>query len=341
MLDALNRVEKEVEKALKKVNDLDALEALRLKVLGKKGSLTQLLRGMGALSPEERPSMGKRVNDVRLRLEESLRCREEILTKAEKDARLLKETLDISIPGKDPCVGKLHPMTQVRRRIEEIFIGMGFEIAEGPEVETDYYNFELMNIPKNHPARDMQDSLFLSENLLLRTHTSPVQGRVMTTQKPPIRIICPGRVYRNDQVDATHSPVFHQIEGLVVDKGINMGHLKGTLDAFAREMYGDHVRTRFRPSFFPFTEPSAEVDISCYLCGGNEPNCRICHGTGWLEILGCGMVNPHVLEMCGINPEIYSGFAFGLGWDRITTVKYSISDLRLLTENDLRFLNQF
>jgi len=296
---------------------------------------------MGALSKEERPVMGKLVNDARATLEAMLDKREAALADKERQDRLASEVLDVTIPGREPSLGNLHPLTKVIRRVEEIFLGMGFEIAEGPEVELDHYNFELLNLPKDHPARDMQDSFFINENLLLRTHTSPVQARTMTTKKPPIRIICPGRVYRVDEVDATHSPVFHQIEGLVIDKGIDMSHLKGTLDVFVREFYGQDVRTRLRPSFFPFTEPSAEMDISCYVCDGKDPDCRVCHGSGWIEVLGCGVVNPKVLTLCGIDPQEYSGFAFGLGWDRITNGKYGISDLRLLFENDLRFLRQF
>jgi phenylalanyl-tRNA synthetase alpha chain len=299
------------------------------------------MRGMGSLSPEERPAMGKLVNEARSELEEMITARLAEITQNEKDARLAGEVLDVTIPGKQPLLGGLHPLSLVIRKVEEIFIGMGFEIAEGPEVELDHYNFELLNLPKNHPARDMQDSFFINENMLLRTHTSPVQARTMTTKQPPIRIICPGRVYRFDEVDATHSPVFHQIEGLVIDKGIHMGHLKGALDVFVREFYGEGLRTRLRPSFFPFTEPSAEMDISCYVCDGQDPHCRVCHGSGWIEVLGCGMVNPKVLTLCGIDPTEYSGFAFGMGWDRITNGKYGITDLRLLFENDLRFLRQF
>ena len=341
MQEKIKQIVSDIREQLEKINDSRELEALKVKALGKKGQLTELMRGMGALSKEERPAMGKLVNDARATLEAMLEKRESALAARERQTRLASEVLDVTIPGREPSLGNLHPLTKVIRRVEEIFLGMGFEIAEGPEVELDHYNFELMNLPKDHPARDMQDSFFINENLLLRTHTSPVQARTMTTKKPPIRIICPGRVYRVDEVDATHSPVFHQIEGLVIDKGIDMSHLKGTLDVFVREFYGQDVRTRLRPSFFPFTEPSAEMDISCYVCDGKDPDCRVCHGSGWIEVLGCGVVNPKVLTLCGIDPQEYSGFAFGLGWDRITNGKYGISDLRLLFENDLRFLRQF
>ena len=341
MQDQLDKIVKETQDALSNAKDTASLEALRVKVLGKKGSMTQILRGMGVVSADQRPAMGRLVNEVRAKLEELINRQAENLSRMEKEMRLKLEAVDVTIPGTEPVMGKLHPLTQVVRQVQDIFVGMGFAVADGPEVETDHYNFELLNVPKNHPARDMQDSFYINGEIVLRTHTSPVQARIMTTRKPPIRIICPGRVYRVDQVDATHSPVFHQIEGLVIDKGIHLGHLKGTLDEFARRMYGESVKTRFRPSFFPFTEPSAEVDISCYLCGGKDPNCRVCHGSGWIEVLGCGMVNPNVLTMCGIDPQEYSGFAFGMGLDRITNGKYGITDLRLLFENDLRFLDQF
>ncbi len=270
MQEKIKQIVSDIREQLEKTSDSRELEALKVKVLGKKGQLTELMRGMGALSKEERPVMGKLVNDARATLEEMLSKREEALAAKERQERLASEVLDVTIPGREPSLGNLHPLTKVIRRVEEI-LGMGFEIAEGPEVELDHYNFELLNLPKDHPARDMQDSFFINENLLLRTHTSPVQARTMTTKKPPIRIICPGRVYRVDEVDATHSPVFHQIEGLVIDKGIDMSHLKGTLDVFVREFYGQGVRTRLRPSFFPFTEPSAEMDISCYVCDGTFP----------------------------------------------------------------------
>lgn len=340
MQQQLERIAAAAREALKAAATAVDVEQLQVKVLGKKGELTQLLRSMGGLSAEERPVMGKLVNDLRQTLEQEIGERLNALQTAEKVRRLNAERIDVTIPGKPAEVGHIHPLSLVREELENIFIGMGFEIAEGPEIEWDHFNFELLNLPANHPARDMHDSFYISDNTLLRTHTSPVQARTMLQKKPPIRIICPGRVYRLDEVDATHSPVFHQVEGLVVDHGINFGHLKGTLDIFAREFYGEKTRTRFRPSYFPFTEPSAEVDISCYVCGGADPNCRVCRGTGWIELLGCGMVNPRVLEMCGIDPQEYTGFAFGMGIDRLTVSKYGISDLRTLFENDLRFLNQ-
>jgi len=340
MRETLDQILRDAGREAGQASSTAELEALRVKYLGKKGAMTLILRQMGSLSPQERPIMGKLVNECRASLETMMAEKEALLRGWEKQEKLTRETLDVTLPGKKPLVGSLHPSTHVQRELEDIFIGMGFEIAEGPEVELDYFNFELLNLPKDHAARDMHDSMYITDTILLRTHTSPVQARTMLAGKPPIRIICPGRVYRFDEVDATHSPVFHQIEGLVVDKGIHMGHLLGTLDAFAKELYGPQVKTRCRPSYFPFTEPSAEVDISCYLCGGEDPNCRVCHGSGWLEILGCGMVNPHVLEMCGIDPDVYSGFAFGMGWDRVANIKYGISDLRLNFENDLRFLTQ-
>ncbi len=338
--DTLNQMLQEAAQAVREARDASGLDELRVRFLGKKGSMTQILRQMGSLSPEERPVMGKLVNEKRAELEELMEARRKALVEFEKRMRLASEKVDVTLPGKEPAVGRLHPLTLVQRRLEEIFIGMGFEVVEGPEVELDHFNFELLNLPKDHPARDMQDSMYITDNILLRTHTSPVQARTMLTHKPPIRVICPGRVYRFDEVDATHSPVFHQIEGLVIDKGIHMGHLMGTLETFAKELYGDGVKIRCRPSYFPFTEPSSEVDISCYMCGGHDDHCRVCHGTGWLEVLGCGMVNPHVLEMCGIDPDVYSGFAFGVGLDRLTNIKYGITDLRNNFENDLRFLSQ-
>jgi phenylalanyl-tRNA synthetase alpha chain len=340
MLEELNRIAEAARAQLALVKTAGDVEQLRVSVLGKKGDLTQILRSMGSLSSDERPIMGKRVNDLRAELEAELDEKLAALSHAEKMERLASECIDVTIPGKKAAVGHLHPVSVVRQQLENIFIGMGFEIAEGPEVEWDHFNFTLLNLPADHPSRDMHDSFYIDTNTLLRTHTSPVQARTMLQKAPPIRIICPGRVYRLDEVDATHSPVFHQVEGLVIDKGINMGHLKGTLDIFARELYGEKTRTRFRPSYFPFTEPSAEVDISCYICDGKDPGCRVCKGTGWIEILGCGMVNPKVLDMCGIDTTVYSGFAFGMGLDRITVSKYAISDLRTLFENDLRFLEQ-
>ena len=328
------------EQALSAISADNAdLEQLRIQYLGKKGELTAVLRGMGALSAEERPVVGQLANEVRTEIETALKAKAEAQKNAELEKRLVSEKLDITLPSKALKVGKLHPLTQVQRTIEDIFIGMGFSIAEGPEVEYDYYNFQALNIPENHPARDTQDTFYITENILLRSQTSPVQVRTMEHQKPPIRIISPGRVYRSDAVDATHSPLFHQVEGLVVDKGITMGDLKGMLETFAKQMFGENTKIRFRPHHFPFTEPSAEVDVSCFVCGGK--GCRVCKGEGWIEILGAGMVHPNVLSGCGIDPEVYSGFAFGMGIERIVMIKYGIDDMRHLYENDLRFLKQF
>lgn len=341
MQEKLRAILEETLNELSEITDMASLQELRVRILGKKGALTGILRGMGGLPPEERPEVGRQVNEVRARIEESIARREEEIEQAERIRRMAEETLDVTVPGTRPPLGGLHPLTLVTQEIEDIFVGLGFAIAEGPEIEYERYNFELLNVPRNHPARDMQDSFYITDSILLRTQTSPVQARTMLRQKPPIRLICPGRVYRIDEVDATHSPVFHQMEGLVVDRGIHMGHLRGLLDTFAKEFFGEKTRTRLRPSFFPFTEPSAEVDVSCYLCDGSDPSCRVCRGGGWVEILGCGMVNPRVLTMCGIDPDEYSGFAFGLGLDRTTVSRYGISDLRTLFENDMRFLSQF
>lgn len=316
-----------------------ALENIRVKFLGKKGELTGVLRGMGQLSAQERPVIGQLANEVRAAIEKQIEETKEKIEKMELEARLKKEVLDVTMPGNRSYAGKLHPLTQVLSEIEDIFIGMGFEIVSGPEVELDYYNFEALNIPKDHPARDTQDTFFINENVVLRSQTSPVQVRTMEKKKPPIRMIAPGRVYRSDAVDATHSPLFHQIEGLVVDKGVTMGDLKGTLEVFVKRLYGDGAKVRFRPHHFPFTEPSAEVDVSCFACGGK--GCRVCKGEGWIEILGAGMVHPRVLKNCDIDPEVYSGFAFGLGLERVVMRRFDINDLRLFFENDLRFLKQF
>ncbi len=315
------------------------IDELRVKYLGKKGELTALLKQMGGLSPEERPAMGKLVNEAKAQLEEIISAKATTLAAAAQTEKLKAETIDITMPAKRKEVGGLHPLSIVLDDMIDIFQSMGFDVLDGPEVETDHYNFECLNVPADHPARDMQDTFYLAENLLLRTQTSAAQIRTMETRKPPIRVICPGRVFRADEVDATHSPVFHQIEGLVVDKGITMCDLKGVLEQFAHEIYGPDTKVKFRPSFFPFTEPSVEVDVSCSECGGK--GCRVCKGGGWIEILGAGMVHPNVLRSCGIDPEVYSGFAFGIGLDRLTTTRYKISDIRLLFENDKRFLEQF
>jgi len=337
MKDTLLKIKTEAIAAL--AEDGADIEALRIKYLGKKGELTAVLRGMGKLSAEERPVIGQLANDIRAEIEAEIEKKSAAMKSAALDAKLKAEKLDVTIPGTKVPVGKPHPLAMVQRQLEEIFLGMGYSIAEGPEVEYDYYNFQALNIPPDHPARDTQDTFYITENILLRSQTSPVQARVMEQQKPPIKIISPGRVYRSDAVDATHSPLFHQCEGLVVDKGITMGDLKGTLEMFAQTMFGAETKIRFRPHHFPFTEPSAEVDVSCFACGGK--GCRLCKGEGWIEILGAGMVHPNVLRMCGIDPEVYSGFAFGLGIERIVMLKYHIDDMRHLYENDVRFLHQF
>ena len=338
MQEKLDEIRRSVQEQLLAAGDSAQVEQIRVSVLGRKGELTALLKGMGKLSPEERPIVGQQVNALRQEIEAALAAKEAELQEKEKQARLEKEALDVSIPGKPVKVGNVHPLSSTLEKIITIFTGLGFSVVEGPEVELDHYNFELMNLPKNHPARDAQDTFYMDDNIVLRTHTSPMQARAMLTRKPPIRIICPGRVYRADEVDATHSPVFHQMEGLVVDENVSMSDLRGTLEAFAKKLYGNDVSTRFRPSFFPFTEPSAEVDLTCSACHGK--GCRICKDTGWVEVLGCGMVNPKVLEMCGIDSHKYSGFAFGIGLERIAMKRYGITDMRLLYEGDARLLGQ-
>jgi len=335
----LRQIGEEMKMELEQADGLQGLDALRVKVLGKKGSLTALLRGMGQLSPEERPKMGQLINEAREKFTALLDEKQKEFARKEKEFRLQKEAIDVTEPRDLPLIGAEHPMNLVLREVLDCFTSMGFSVAEGPEIELDLYNFELLNVPKNHPARDAQDTFYIDDNVVLRSQTSPVQARTMLTQKPPIRIVCPGRVFRADEMDATHSPVFHQIEGLVIDKDVTMADLKGTLDAFAKRLYGSDIDVRFRPSFFPFTEPSAEVDLTCVNCHGK--GCRVCKGTGWIEVLGSGMVNPKVLEMCGIDSSVYSGFAFGIGLERITMLRYGIKDLRLLYEGDLRFLKQF
>ena len=339
MLEKLQSIRERALERLNQAADTGALEQIRVAVLGKKGELTALLRSMGQLAPEERPAMGQKVNELRALIEEKLAERERALKEREKEARLQKEAIDVTLPVEPRTSGAMHPCSIVLDQLLTIFTGMGFEVVEGPEVEYDHYNFELLNLPKNHPARDAQDTFYIDDNVVLRSQTSPVQARIMTTRKPPIRIISPGRVYRADEVDATHSPVFHQIEGLVIDENISIADLKGTLDTFARRLYGEGIVTRFRPSFFPFTEPSAEVDLTCASCRGK--GCRMCKGTGWIEVLGAGMVNPRVLEMCGIDSKKYQGFAFGMGIERLTLLKYNVPDMRYLYENDLRFLTQY
>ena len=310
-----------------------------MKYLGKKGELTTILRGMGSLSPEERPVVGKLVNEAKSEVEAKLEEAVKEIKEREKNAKLASEVIDISLPGKRKVIGKRHPLDLTLESMKEIFISMGFTVEDGPEVELDHYNFEALNIPKDHPARSEQDTFYINDNIVLRTQTSPIQIRTMENQEPPIKMISPGKVYRSDAVDATHSPIFYQMEGLVIDKGVTFADLKGTLELFAKKMFGDKVVTKFRPHHFPFTEPSAEMDATCFVCEGK--GCRVCKGSGWIEILGCGMVHPNVLRNCGIDPEVYSGFAFGFGVDRMVMLKYGIDDIRALYESDMRFLNQF
>lgn len=339
MREKLEQIKCSAQTELNDITTAEQLEALRVRLLGKKGELTAVLRGMGQLSAEERPEIGQRANEIRLFIEEQIEEKKKSLRAAALDARLSRERIDVTMPGKRRPYGNRHPIAKTEAEMCDIFRSMGFDIAEGPEIEYDYYNFEALNTPANHPARDVQDTFYITDKMLLRTQTSSVQIRVMEKHKPPIRIVAPGRVYRSDTIDATHSPMFNQLEGLVVDRGISMGDLKGTLEIFARRMFGEETMVRFRPHHFPFTEPSAEVDVSCFVCGGK--GCRVCKGEGWIEILGSGMVHPNVLRYCGIDPEIYTGFAFGMGIERIAMRRYAIDDMRLLYENDIRFLNQF
>ncbi|MBR7083452.1 MAG: phenylalanine--tRNA ligase subunit alpha [Clostridia bacterium] len=332
-------IEKLRAKALEELAKSDDVEALRIKYLGKKGELTALLRGMGSVSPEDRPKVGQLVNELRETIESAIEQKQKELSEKALGMKLAAQTIDVTVPGKEIPVGRRHPLAQTEKTMRDVFVGLGFTVAEGPEVEYDYYNFEALNLPKNHPARDTQDTFYITDNILLRSQTSPVQVRVMEKQKPPIRIISPGRVYRADPADASHSPIFHQLEGLCVDKGITMSDLKGVLELFAKKMFGENTRVRFRPHHFPFTEPSAEVDVSCFVCGGK--GCRLCKGEGWIEILGAGMVHPFVLSNCDIDPDEYSGFAFGVGIERVAMITLGIDDMRLLYENDERFLSQF
>ena len=342
MSETENKVREIEEKAAEEIGRADAMERLneiRVAVLGKKGTLTQVLKGMKDVPKEERPMVGKWVNDARAHIEARLEETKARLEAERLNARLASETIDVTLPAKKQKMGHRHPNTIALEEVERIFVGMGYEVIEGPEIEYDEYNLTKLNIPANHPAKDEQDTFYITDDILLRTQTSPVQARIMEQGKLPIRMISPGRVFRADEVDATHSPSFHQIEGLVIDKDITFADLKGTLDVFAKELFGPDTKTKFRPHHFPFTEPSAEMDVSCFKCGGK--GCRFCKGEGWIEILGCGMVHPHVLEMCGLDPEEYGGFAFGVGLERIALLKYEIDDMRLLYENDIRFLNQF
>ena len=339
MQQELERIRREALQRLQEAQVPEAVEKVRVEVLGKKGTLTDILKSMKDVAAEERPKVGQMVNEARTAIEEAIKesqakMEEKILTE-----RLARETIDVTLPGKDLTLGHLHPNTVALKEMEEIFIGMGYEVMEGPEIEKDYYNFEALNIPADHPAKDEQDTFYINGDILLRTQTSSTQIHAMEAGKMPIRMIAPGRVYRSDAVDATHSPTFHQVEGLVVDEGITFADLKGTLEEFSKALFGEDTRVRFRPHHFPFTEPSAEMDVSCFKCGGK--GCSFCKGEGWIEILGCGMVHPHVLEMSGIDPHKYTGFAFGVGLERIALLKYGIDDMRLLYENDIRFLEQF
>ena len=339
MKDKLKQIREKALASIENSEGLNGLNDVRVAFLGKKGELTAVLKGMKDVSPEERPLVGQMVNETRAAIEQKLEERKKKMEALELENKLKKEVIDVTLPAKKNRVGHGHPNTIALEEVERIFVGMGYEVVEGPEVEYDYYNFEALNIPANHPAKDEQDTFYINDKIVLRTQTSPVQVRVMEKGKLPIRMIAPGRVFRSDEVDATHSPSFHQIEGLVIDKNISFADLKGTLEVFAKELFGPDTKTKFRPHHFPFTEPSAEVDVSCFKCGGK--GCRFCKGSGWIEILGCGMVHPHVLEMCGIDPEEYNGFAFGVGLERIALLKYEIDDMRLLYENDIRFLKQF
>lgn len=340
MQEKLQAIREEARREIAGAQTEEQVKQIQVRFLGKKGEMTAVLRGMGQLPPEERPIIGGLANEIRDELTELFAAREDELRQVARKKAMATEKLDVTLPGKPQALGQLHPLTLITNEIADIFLGMGFAIAEGPEIETDYYNFEALNLPKEHPARDMQDSFYIRPEILLRTHTSPVQVRTMEKVAPavPVRIIAPGKVYRRDD-DATHSPMFHQVEGLVIDREISLADLKGTLLLFAQQMFGPHQQVRLRPSFFPFTEPSAEVDISCVMCAGQ--GCRVCKDTGWIEILGSGMVHPRVLEMSGYDPEEYTGYAFGMGVERIAMLKYGIDDLRLFFSNDIRMLRQF
>ena len=339
MKEKIEEIRQAAKEKLVEIQNLQELQELKVKYLGKKNELTSILKRLGSLSAEERPKIGSLVNELRDEIEKAILEAENNLKAKQLEKRLEKEEIDVTIPSKNVNIGTSHPITKIIDEVKEIFLGMGYSIADGPEVETTHYNFDQLNTPADHPARDLQDTFYITEDVILRTQTSPVQARVMENQKPPIKIICPGAVYRSDTLDATHSPVFHQVEGLVVDKNIRMSDLKGTLEEFATKCLGPNTKVRFRPHHFPFTEPSAEADVSCFVCGGK--GCRVCKGEGWIELLGCGMVHPNVLKNCGIDPEEYSGFAFGFGVERIAMAKFGIDDLRLLYENDVRFLKQF
>lgn len=339
MKERLDEIRDEAMERIKDAKDLDALNEIRVGFLGKKGQLTELLKGMKDIPKQDRPAFGQLVNSTRSEIEAKMEEAKNELSRIALEKKLEAEKIDVTLPAKSDAVGHRHPNTIALEELERVFIGMGYEVVSGPEIEYDYYNFEALNIPANHPAKDEQDTFYITDDILLRTQTSSVQARIMEKGKLPIRIIAPGRVFRSDEVDATHSPSFHQCEGLVIDKNITFADLKGTLEQFAQEMFGPQTRIKFRPHHFPFTEPSAEVDVTCFKCGGK--GCRMCKDSGWIEILGCGMVHPRVLEMSGINPDEYQGFAFGIGLERIALLKYEIDDMRLLYENDIRFLKQF
>ena len=339
MKEQLEKIKQEAVKQIEASDALDRLNEIRVAYLGKKGELTSVLKGMKNVAPEERPKVGQMVNEAREMIEVKLEETKQILARRAREAQMKAEVIDVTLPAKKANVGHRHPNTIALEELERIFTGMGYEVVEGPEIEYDEYNFTKLNIPEGHPAKDEQDTFYINKEIVLRTQTSPVQARTMEKGKLPIRMISPGRVFRSDEVDATHSPSFHQVEGLVIDKNITFADLRGTLAEFARELFGEETKAKFRPHHFPFTEPSAEMDVSCFKCGGK--GCRFCKGTGWIEILGCGMVHPHVLEMCGIDPERYTGFAFGVGLERIALLKYEIDDMCLLYENDIRFLKQF
>ncbi len=339
MKELLNKIVCQALDDVAKCADSKSLTDIRVKFLGKNGEMTSVMKGMGKLSPEERPAMGKLVNEAREKIENAIAEKDKKIKDEELALKLSAEAVDVTLPSKPTReVGSVHPLTRIKNEIIDIFKSFGFSVAEGPEIETDYFNFQLMNVPKDHPARDMQDTFYIDDNILLRTHTSPMQARIMTTQKPPIRVVVPGKVYRSDD-DASHSPIFNQIEGLAVDKKITLGDLQGVLTAFAEKIFSKDTKTRFRPSYFPFTEPSVEMDVTCSICGGK--GCRVCKDTGWVEILGAGVVNPHVLDMCGLDSNEYSGFAFGFGVERIAMLKYAVPNIKMFYENDVRFLKQF
>ena len=339
MKERLQQIAESARRNIEMAQSPEKLNEARLAFLGKKGELTQILKSMKEVAPEDRPKVGQFVNEARVQIETMLENSRKRLEAAALEEKMKREVIDVTLPAKKAKLGHRHPNTIALEEVERIFVGMGYEVVEGPEVEYADYNFTKLNIPEDHPARDEQDTFFINDKILLRSQTSPVQARVMEQGKLPIRMIAPGRVFRSDEVDATHSPSFHQIEGLVIDKNITFADLKGTLQEFAKELFGPETKTKFRPHHFPFTEPSAEVDVSCFKCGGK--GCRFCKGSGWIEILGCGTVHPNVLRMCGIDPEVYTGFAFGVGLERIALLKYEIDDMRLLYENDIRFLKQF